>query len=95
MALLLKDEVYAVVGAAIEVHRELGPGFLEAIYQEAMEIELATRNIPFEAQKPLTVYYKGQPLKKQYKPDFICYSQLIVDIKALDRLSSNIWCQDS
>jgi GxxExxY protein len=61
MALLLKDEVYAVVGAAIEVHRELGPGFFEAIYQEAMEVELTVRKIPFAAQKPLTVYYKGQP----------------------------------
>ena len=62
--LILKDEVYAVVGAAIDVHRELGPGFLESIYQEAMEIELKTKSIPFVAQQPITVRYKGATLKK-------------------------------
>ena len=56
--LLLKDEVFAIVGTAIEVHRELGPGFLEAVYQEAMEIESADRGLPFEPQKPLTIQYK-------------------------------------
>ena len=56
--LLFKEEVFAIVGAAIEVHRELGPGFLEAVYQEALGIELAERNIPFESQKHLKVLYK-------------------------------------
>jgi len=56
--LILKDEVYAIIGAAIEVHRVLGPGFLEVVYQEATQIELTSRKIPFEAQKRLTVEYR-------------------------------------
>jgi hypothetical protein len=60
MELLLKDEVYRIIGAAIEVHRELGPGFLETVYQETMEMELTDRRIPFESQKPLRISYKGK-----------------------------------
>jgi GxxExxY protein len=85
--LLLKDEVFAIYGAAIEVHRELGPGFLEAVYQEALEIELQSRGIPFEAQKPLPIYYKGRKLKKEYIADLICYGQVVVELKALNQLS--------
>jgi GxxExxY protein len=85
--LLLKDEVYSVVGAAIEVHKELGFSFLEAVYQEAMEIELTKRNIPYEAQVPLSVTYKGHPLKKAHVADLICHEQIIVELKALERLS--------
>ena len=81
--LILKKEVYAVVGAAIEVHRELGPGFLESIYQEAMEIELSSRNVPFVAQQPIAVQYKGVTLKKQFFADLVCFEQIIVEIKAL------------
>lgn len=86
--LLLKDEVYAVVGAAIEVHRVLGAGFLEAVYQESLEIELASRSIPFEAKKNLTITYKGRRLKKEYEADLVCYGQIVVELKALDCLSS-------
>jgi GxxExxY protein len=85
--LLLRDEVYSIVGAAIEVHKELGFGFLEAVYQEAMEIELKKRNIPYEALVLLGISYKGQQLKKGYIADFICYGQIIVELKALERLS--------
>jgi len=85
--LLLKDEVYTIIGAAIEVHRELGPGFLEAVYQEAMELELQARNIPFEAQKALTIMYKEHRLRKEYTPDLLCYEQIIVDLKAIEQLS--------
>ena len=85
--LILKDEVYAVVGAAIEVHRELGPGFLESIYQEAMEIELKARKIPFVPQQPISVRYKDVTLKRQYFADLVCFEQIVVEIKALDRLS--------
>ena len=85
--LILKDEVYAIVGAAIEVHRELGPGFLEPVYQEAIEIELRSRNIPFESQKRLVICYKGHELQKEYIADLVCYGQIIVELKALDRLS--------
>ena len=85
--LLLKDEVFAIIGAAIEVHRELGCGFLEAVYQEALEIELENRQLPFEAQKPLVIFYKKHRLKKEYVADLVCHGQIIVEIKALDRLS--------
>lgn len=87
MELILKEEVYSVVGAAIEVHRVLGPGFLEPVYQEAMEIESMTRQLPFIVQPILQIRYKELVLKKEYMPDFIFYDQIIVEIKALDRLS--------
>ncbi len=86
--LLRKQEVYAIIGAAMEVYNELGPGFLEAVYQEAMEIELSSRGIPFESQKELTVYYKDRPLNKKYTPDLLAFGQVVVDLKALDRLTS-------
>ncbi len=85
--LVLGDEVYNVVGAAIEVHRALGPGFLEAVYQEAFEIELTDRVIPFASQVVLPIRYKGRPLKKEYMADVICYGNVLVELKALDRLS--------
>jgi len=85
--LLLKEEVFKIVGAAIEVHRELGSGFLEPVYQEAMAIELASSSIPFEAQKALQIMYKSHKLKKEYVPDFVCYQQIIVELKALTQLS--------
>jgi GxxExxY protein len=85
--IILKDEVYAIIAAAIEVHRELGPGFAEPVYQEAHEIELGRRNVPFEVQRPLVIHYKGQRLKKEYIADLICYGQIIVELKALDKLT--------
>ncbi len=85
--LLLKDEVYAIIGAAIEVHRELGSGFLEPVYQEALEIELASRQIPFESQKPLIIHYKGDRLQKEYIADVICFGQIIVELKTMERLT--------
>jgi GxxExxY protein len=86
--LILKDEVYRIIGAAMEVYYSLGRGFLEPVYQQAMEIELGRRSIPFEPQKPLAIYYKGQCLEKAYKPDFICFGLVVVEIKALDRLTT-------
>ncbi len=85
--LILKDEVYAIIGAAIEVHRVLGRGFLEAVYQEALHIELSNRSIPFESQKRLRIEYKGTPLRANYLADLVCYDQIIVELKALDHLS--------
>ena len=82
--LLYKGEVYAIIGAAMEVHKELGPGFLEAVYQEALERELKASRIPFESYKRLLIQYKGEPLKKEYEADFVCYDKIIVEIKALD-----------
>jgi GxxExxY protein len=85
--LLLKEEVYAIVGAAMDVRRELKAGFLEAVYQEAMELELANRGIPFEPQQPIVIYYKGVPLKKFYIADLRCYGQILVEIKVIERLT--------
>ena len=73
MELLFKDEVYAIMGAAIEVHRELGNGFLEPVYQESLAIELTERKIPFQAQSALDILYKGKLLNKKYEPDFIAF----------------------
>jgi GxxExxY protein len=85
--LVLKEEVYAIVGAAIEVHRELGAGFLEAVYQEALERELALRGIAFEAQRELVIHYRGQPLSKIYVCDLLCFDKVLVELKAMDRLT--------
>src|SRR5438046_4295056 len=84
--LLYRDEVYAIVGAAIEVHKVLGPGFLEPVYQEALEFELAARAIPFIPQHEIRIAYKGQYLKKSYVADFYVFDAIIVEIKALDKL---------
>ncbi len=85
--LICKEEVYAIVGAAMQVYNELGSGFLEAVYQEALEIEMGLRHIPFEPQKELVVCYKGRCLKKTYVADFVAYGIIIVEIKAHDRLT--------
>jgi GxxExxY protein len=87
MELIYKEDVFAIVGAAIEVHRELGSGFLEPVYQEAMEIEVAAREIPFEAQKRIQIRYKEHLLSKEYVGDMICYDKIVVEFKALDALS--------
>jgi GxxExxY protein len=77
---------YALIGAAMEVHRQLGCGFLEAVYQEAYEIELTDRCIPFEPQVELPVRYKGRVLKTFYKADVLSHSAVVVEIKALSQL---------
>ena len=86
--LIYKDEVYAIVGAAMEVYNQLGAGFLEPIYQEAMEIETLERKIPTKPQHNIEVIYKGQRLKKFYIADLLCYDQVIVELKAIDTLTS-------
>ena len=85
--LIFKEEVFAIVGAAMEAHRELGNGFLEAVYQEALEIELESRKIPFEARKGLAISYKGRNLKKAYEADLVCYEKIVVELKVLEKLS--------
>lgn len=85
---MAKDQrTYAIIRAAIEVHKELGCGFLEAVYQEALERELESRKIPFKAQPLVQITYKGHPLNKTYQPDLICYDQVLVEITALSNLS--------
>jgi len=91
--LLLREEVYAIVGAAFEVYNQLGPGFLEAVYQEALETELNLRQIPNSPQQEIQVIYKGMPLKKSYVADLVAYSKVIVEIKAMDHLTPREYSQ--
>lgn len=81
--LIYKEESYAIIGAAMEVYNQLGPGFLEAVYQEALDIEMGERAIPFHSQQELTLYYKSRPMKTFYIPDFVAYGKIIVEIKAM------------
>ncbi len=85
--LIYRQETFGIYGAAIEVHRVLGPGFSEAVYQEALEMELAARGIPFDPQREMRVFYKSQLLKKTFIPDFVCYDKIVVEIKALDEIT--------
>ena len=78
---------YAIIGAAIEVHRQLGCGFLEAIYQEALSIEFAKRLVPFRREVRLPVHYKGQLLSTTYCADFICFDSVVTELKALAHMS--------
>ena len=80
---LFEAEGYALMGAAFEVYNHLGPGFLEEVYQEAMELELAARGIPFVSKPRLQVVYKEQPLKKYYEADLLVQSAIIVELKAV------------
>ena len=89
MDLLLKDEVYAIIGAAFEVYNTLGPGFLEAVYQEALGIEFTERGIPFESEKIIRIGYKGQLLNKEYQADMVSYGKIILEIKALSQLTAD------
>jgi GxxExxY protein len=88
MELIYKNEVYQITGAAMEVHSELGCGFLEAVYQEALELEFQFRKIPYRREAKLDIYYKDILLKKYYEADFICYDKIIVELKALSGLTS-------
>jgi GxxExxY protein len=85
--LLFKDEVYSIIGATMDVHNEFGVGFLEPVYQEALEIELKSRSIPFTAQQMIPIQYKNRILKKTYLADFVAFNKIIVEIKAIDHLS--------
>ena len=86
MNYLYKNETYSIIGAAMEVHKILGAGFLEAVYQEALEKEFLLRKIPFEREKQLKIWYKGEELSKYYVADFLCYDHVIVETKALSTL---------
>ncbi|MDD3050055.1 MAG: GxxExxY protein [Candidatus Cloacimonetes bacterium] len=87
--LLLKDECYRIVGACMEVHRTLGCGFLESVYQEALALEFNYQNIPFEREKLIEINYKGIKLAKHYFADFICYDKIILELKALSAITSD------
>ena len=87
--LIYREEVFQIIGAAIEVHKVLGSGFLEAVYQEALEHELSLRNLPFVAQHPLEIQYKEHVLNKEYIADLVCFDSIVVELKALHKLSGH------
>ena len=87
MEIYYKDECYKIVGAAMHVYNVLGAGFLEAVYQEALELEFQRYDIPYEREKEITINYDGQELKQKYKADFVCYGDIIVELKAVDEVN--------
>ena len=84
--LLYEKETGEIINACIAVHSELGNGFLEAVYQEALEIELRERGIPFVREAQIPIFYKGRKLDKEYYADFICYGKIVVELKCVSRL---------
>lgn len=87
--IIYKDESYKIINACMEVHKELGPGFLESVYQEALGIEFDKQNIPFEKEKELIIKYKNVILNKKYFADFVCYDKIIIELKALGNLNND------
>jgi GxxExxY protein len=85
--ILYKDEVYAIQGAVFDVYREMGCGFLEPVYQECLEKEIKLRGIPYEPQKELRLSYKEEVLNLTYKPDLVCYGNIIVELKAVKEIN--------
>ena len=81
--IIYKEECYAIQGAVFEVYREMGCGFLEAVYQECLLKEFKIRQIPFKAQPVLELSYKGQQLEQVYRPDFVCYDKVVLELKAV------------
>ena len=81
--ILYKNESYTIQGAIFEVYRELGSGFLESVYQECLEREFQLRNIPFERQKDLNIIYKGEQIDQVFRVDFVCYENILIELKAV------------
>lgn len=84
--LFYRDESYNIRGALFAVHNELGCGYLERVYQDALEVEFRLRNIPYEREKFIQVVYKGEPLGEPYRADFVCYGKVIVELKAVSEI---------
>lgn len=84
--ILYKEQSYSIIGAAMEVHKQLGCGFVEKVYQDALEIELSLRNIPYKREKHLPVFYKGVQIKHDYFADFICFDSIVVECKAVSEI---------
>ncbi len=85
--LIYKEETYAIQGAVFEVYRQIGHGFLEAVYQEFLQRELAYRKISFDAPKQLRLYYRGELIEQTYRADFVCFDSIILEIKAVSDIS--------
>ena len=84
--LIFKEESYAIIGACFNVYKDKGCGFLEAVYQECLAIELEHSQIPFVQHRPLTLSYRGRPLRQQFQPDFVCFDKIILEIKSVSKL---------
>ena len=87
MELVYKEECYRVVGACFEVYKDKGCGFLEAVYQECLEMEFELQGVPFHQQLELALSYKGRALKQRYIPDFLCFDKIILEIKAATEIA--------
>ena len=87
--ILYEKESYHIVRACLEVHNHLGCGFLETVYEEALALEFRTLKIPFERQKVLKIFYKGNEIKKHYSAHFVCYDKVLLELKAVTRLNSD------
>ena len=85
--IIYKEESYAIMGACFEVYKEKGCGFLEAVYQECLELELGLRTMPYVASVPLNLTFKGVQLRQRYVPDLICFQKIIVELKAVSELT--------
>ena len=84
--IIYKEESYNISGACFNVYTKMGCGFLESVYHECLEIEFKNRNIPFESQKEIELFYEDRKLKQKFKPDFICFDKIIIEIKAILKL---------
>ena len=82
------QELYGIIGAAMEVQNELGMGFLELVYHDALNVELELRGIPYETEKPIAITYKGQPLERSYKADLVCFDTIVVELKSVEQLKA-------
>ena len=87
--ILYKDESYKIIGACMKVHSELGAGFLESVYQEALEKQFIKEKIPYEREKITPIEFDGELLKKKFKADFICYDKIIIELKPVGYIYQN------
>jgi GxxExxY protein len=83
---IFKEECYQIIGCAMEVHNVLGSGFLESVYHEALTLEFEDKDVFYESEKILTIYYKGRKLTKKFTADFVCYDEIIVELKAVETI---------
>ena len=91
--ILFKEESYKIIGAAMEVHKVLGTGFTEPVYQEALELEFQLRDIPYVREKNFQITYKGQILEKGFRPEFVCFDEIIVELKAVSDFTDEHYAQ--
>ena len=91
--IVLKAEAFNIIGAAMEVHQVVGCGFTEPLYQEAFEEELRLRGIPFDREKTYSFSYKGKVLSKTFRPDFVCYDKVIVELKTVPDFTDEHYAQ--